>query len=82
MYIEDEEVAKEAFKVIGEYIKDNTFVENADDIVKIIKKCYTSRKEKLSSTTYNILLRVSKTLKDKRSHDYYDAEEQTKKSDE
>lgn len=79
LYIDNEDIAKRAFRVIGEYIKDNSFIESRENIIKIIKDCYSSKKEKLSSTTYNILLRVIKTLKDKRSHDYYDGDEQTKK---
>lgn len=75
LYVKDEDVAKVSFRVIGKYIKDNTFVENSEDIVNIIKKCQSSKKEKMNSTSYNIISRVAKTLKDKRSRDYYDAEE-------
>ena len=82
LYIDKKELAKEALKVIGKYLKDNTFVENSEDIIDIIKNCYDSKKEKLSSTTYDIISRVSKELKDKRSHDYYDAEEKKEEKSE
>ena len=80
LYIDNKDVAVIAFKSIGKFIKDSTFVENSEDIVNVIISCHKSKKEKLNKATNTILSRVVKELKDKRSHDYYDPEEESKKS--
>lgn len=77
----DDKVAKVALKVIGKSIlKDNTFVKNVSDIVNLINDSLSERKEIKSTVLYNLLSESIKVLKDKRAHDYYDAEEESKDS--
>lgn len=77
----DDKVAKVALKVIGKSIlKDNTFVKNVSDIVNLINDSLNERKEIKSTVLYNLLSESIKVLKDKRAHDYYDAEEESKDS--
>ena len=85
LYIDDENCAKVALKVIGEKIlKDNTFVKNADDIVDKIKEGLSGKKKKVdvSSIIYNLIKKSVDKLKDKRSHDYSDIENEMKQNEE
>ena len=81
----DKKLATVALEVIGKkLLEDNTFVKNADDIVNLIIQCLTSEKKriKLSLITYNVLSDGVNKLKDLRSHDYVNVEEDSSKKSE
>ena len=90
MFIKDGEKEKEtvsriALEVIGKkLLNDNTFVKNADQIVKHISDAATDDKHKvaISSVTYELLKKSIDKLKDLRSHDYSTiGKEQNEKSE-
>lgn len=89
MFIKDGEkekatVSRIALEVIGEkLLNDNTFVKNADQIVKHISDAADSNNHKviISSVTYELLKKSIDKLKDLRSHDYNGTEDNTKKSE-
>ena len=78
MFIKDGEkekatVSRIALEVIGKkLLNDNTFVKNADQIVKHISDAADSNNHKvaISSVTYELLKKSIDKLKDLRSHDY------------
>ena len=77
-------VSRIALEVIGEkLLNDNTFVKNADQIVKHISDAADSNNHKvaISSVTYELLKKSIDKLKDLRSHDYNGTEDNTKKSE-
>lgn len=81
----DKKLATVALEVIGKKIlEDNTFVKNADDIVNLINQCLTSEKKriKLSLITYNVLSDGVERLKELRSHDYVNTEDDSSKKSE
>ena len=89
MFIKDgkkkkETVSRIALEVIGKkLLNDNTFVKNADQIVKHISDATDSNNHKaaISSVTYELLKKSIDKLKDLRSHDYNGTEDNTKKSE-
>ena len=89
MFIKDGEkekvtVSRIALEVIGKkLLNDNTFVKNADQIVKHISDAADSNNHKvaISSVTYELLKKSIDKLKDLRSHDYNGTEDNTKKSE-
>ena len=89
MFIKDGEKEKDtvsriALEVIGKkLLNDNTFVKNADQIVKHISDAADSNNHKvaISSVTYELLKRSIDNLKKLRSHDYIGTEDNTKKSE-
>ena len=89
MFIKDGEkekasVSRIALEVIGEkLLNDNTFVKNAEQIVKHISDAADSNNHKviISSVTYELLKKSIDKLKDLRSHDYNGTEDNTKKSE-
>lgn len=90
MFIKDGEKEKEtvsriALEVIGKkLLNDNTFVKNADQIVKHISDAADSNNHKvaISSVTYELLKKSIDKLKDLRSHDYSTiGKEQNEKSE-
>lgn len=89
MFIKDGEKEKEtvsriALEVIGKkLLNDNTFVKNADQIVKHISDAADSNNHKvaISSVTYELLKKSIDKLKNLRSHDYNGTEDNTKKSE-
>ena len=89
MFIKDGEKEKEtvsriALEVIGKkLLNDNTFVKNADQIVKHISDAADNDKHKvaISSVTYELLKKSIDKLKNLRSHDYIGTEDNTKKSE-
>ena len=64
-------------------LNDNTFVKNADQIVKHISDATDSNNHKvaISSVTYELLKKSIDKLKDLRSHDYNGTEDNAKKSE-
>ena len=64
-------------------LNDNTFVKNAEQIVKHISDAADSNNHKviISSVTYELLKKSIDKLKDLRSHDYNGTEDNTKKSE-
>ena len=90
MFIKDGEkekasVSRIALEVIGEkLLNDNTFVKNAEQIVKHISDAADSNNHKviISSVTYELLKKSIDKLKDLRSHDYSTiGKEQNEKSE-
>ena len=90
MFIKDGEkekasVSRIALEVIGEkLLNDNTFVKNAEQIVKHISDAVDSNNHKvaISSVTYELLKRSIDKLKTLRSHDYSTiGQEQNEKSE-
>ena len=89
MFIKDDKKKKEtvsriALEVIGKkLLNDNTFVKNAEQIVKHISDAADSNNHKvaISSVTYELLKRSIDKLKYLRSHDYNGTEDNTKKSE-
>ena len=89
MFIKDGEkekasVSRIALEVIGEkLLNDNTFVKNAEQIVKHISDAADSNNHKvaISSVTYELLKKSIDKLKTLRSHDYNGTEDNTKKSE-
>lgn len=89
MFIKDDKKKKEtvsriALEVIGKkLLNDNTFVKNAEQIVKHIIDAADSNNHKvaISSVTYELLKRSIDKLKYLRSHDYNGTEDNTKKSE-
>lgn len=89
MFIKDgkkkkETVSRIALEVIGKkLLNDNTFVKNAEQIVKHISDAADSNNHKvaISSVTYELLKKSIDKLKDLRSHDYNGTEDNTKKSE-
>ena len=89
MFIKDGEkekatVSRIALEVIGKnLLNDNTFVKNAEQIVKHISDAADSNNHKviISSVTYELLKKSIDKLKDLRSHDYNGTEDNTKKSE-
>ena len=89
MFIKDDEkekasVSRIALEVIGKkLLNDNTFVKNAEQIVKHISDAADSNNHKvaISSVTYELLKKSIDKLKDLRSHDYNGTEDNTKKSE-
>lgn len=89
MFIKDGEKEKDtvsriALEVIGnKLLNDNTFVKNAEQIVKHISDAADSNNHKvaISSVTYELLKRSIDKLKKLRSHDYNVTEDNTKKSE-
>ena len=89
MFIKDGEKEKDtvsriALEVIGKkLLNDNTFVKNADQIVKHISDAATdaTHKVEISSVTYELLKKSIDKLKYLRSHDYNVTEDNTKKSE-
>lgn len=89
MFIKDGEkekatVSRIALEIIGEnLLNDNTFVKNAEQIVKHISDAADSNNHKviISSVTYELLKKSIDKLKDLRSHDYNGTEDNTKKSE-
>ena len=89
MFIKDGEkekvtVSRIALEVIGEkLLNDNTFVKNAEQIVKHISDAADSNNHKviISSVTYELLKRSIDKLKNLRSHDYNGTEDNAKKSE-
>ena len=89
MFIKDGEkekasVSRIALEVIGEkLLNDNTFVKNAEQIVKHISDAADSNNHKviISSVTYELLKKSIDKLKDLRSHDYNGTEDNAKKSE-
>ena len=87
MFIKDGEKEKDtvsriALEVIGKkLLNDNTFVKNADQIVKHISDAADSNNHKvaISSVTYELLKKSIDKLKNLRSHDYIGTEDNTKK---
>ena len=77
-------VSRIALEVIGKnLLNDNTFVKNAEQIVKHISDATDSNNHKviISSVTYELLKKSIDKLKDLRSHDYNGTEDNTKKSE-
>ena len=77
-------VSRIALEVIGKnLLNDNTFVKNAEQIVKHISDAADSNNHKviISSVTYELLKKSIDKLKDLRSHDYNGTEDNTKKSE-
>ena len=77
-------VSRIALEVIGKnLLNDNTFVKNAEQIVKHISDAADSNNHKviISSVTYELLKKSIDKLKDLRSHDYNVTEDNTKKSE-
>lgn len=75
-------VSRIALEVIGKnLLNDNTFVKNAEQIVKHISDAADSNNHKviISSVTYELLKKSIDKLKDLRSHDYNGTEDNTKK---
>ena len=75
-------VSRIALEVIGKkLLNDNTFVKNADQIVKHISDAADSNNHKvaISSVTYELLKKSIDKLKNLRSHDYIGTEDNTKK---
>lgn len=89
MFIKDGEKEKDtvsriALEVIGKkLLNDNTFVKNAEQIVKHISDAADSNNHKvaISSVTYELLKRSIDKLKNLRSHDYIGTEDNIKKSE-
>ena len=89
MFIKDGEKEKDtvsriALEVIGKnLLNDNTFVKNAEQIVKHISDAADSNNHKvaISSVTYELLKKSIDKLKNLRSHDYNGTEDNTKKSE-
>ena len=89
MFIKDGEkekasVSRIALEVIGKkLLNDNTFVKNAEQIVKHISDAADSNNHKvaISSVTYELLKKSIDKLKYLRSHDYNVTEDNTKKSE-
>lgn len=89
MFIKDGEkekvvISKIALEVIGEkLLNDNTFIKNADLIVKHISDAAidVTHKVEISSVTYELLKKSIDKLKYLRSHDYNITEDNTKKSE-
>ena len=89
MFIKDGEKEKEtvsriALEVIGKkLLNDNTFVKNAEQIVKHISDAATdaTHKVEISAVTYELLKNSIDKLKYLRSHDYNITEDNTKKSE-
>ena len=89
MFIKDgkkkkETVSRIALEVIGKkLLNDNTFVKNAEQIVKHISDAATdaTHKVEISSVTYELLKKSIDKLKYLRSHDYNVTEDNTKKSE-
>ena len=89
MFIKDDKKKKEtvsriALEVIGKkLLNDNTFVKNAEQIVKHISDAATdaTHKVEISSVTYELLKKSIDKLKYLRSHDYNVTEDNTKKSE-
>lgn len=80
---DNEDVAVAALKAIGKKVlKDNTFVKNSKYIVGRIKKCLDKKKVGISVMSSILLANSIKTLKELRSHDYVQVENDTKKSEE
>lgn len=77
-------VSRIALEVIGKnLLNDNTFVKNAEQIVKHISDAATDATHKvaISSVTYELLKKSIDKLKDLRSHDYNGTEDNIKKSE-
>ena len=75
-------VSRIALEVIGKkLLNDNTFVKNAEQIVKHISDAADSNNHKviISSVTYELLKKSIDKLKNLRSHDYIGTEDNTKK---
>ena len=89
MFIKDgkkkkETVSRIALEVIGKkLLNDNTFVKNAEQIVKHISDATTdaTHKVEISSVTYELLKKSIDKLKVLRSNDYNSTEDNTKKSE-
>ena len=89
MFIKDgkkkkETVSRIALEVIGKkLLNDNTFVKNAEQIVKHISDAATdaTHKVEISSVTYELLKKSIDKLKVLRSNDYNSTEDNTKKSE-
>ena len=89
MFIKDgkkkkETVSRIALEVIGKkLLNDNTFVKNAEQIVKHISDATTdaTHKVEISSVTYELLKKSIDKLKVLRSNDYNGTEDNTKKSE-
>ena len=89
MFIKDgkkkkETVSRIALEVIGKkLLNDNTFVKNAEQIVKHISDAATdaTHKVEISSVTYELLKKSIDKLKVLRSNDYNGTEDNTKKSE-
>lgn len=89
MFIKDDKKKKEtvsriALEVIGKkLLNDNTFVKNAEQIVKHISDAATdaTHKVEISSVTYELLKKSIDKLKYLRSNDYNSTEDNTKKSE-
>ena len=89
MFIKDgkkkkETVSRIALEVIGKkLLNDNTFVKNAEQIVKHISDAATdaTHKVEISSVTYELLKKSIDKLKYLRSNDYNITEDNTKKSE-
>ena len=89
MFIKDgkkkkETVSRIALEVIGKkLLNDNTFVKNAEQIVKHISDAATdaTHKVEISSVTYELLKKSIDKLKYLRSNDYNSTEDNTKKSE-
>ena len=90
MFIKDDKKKKEtvsriALEVIGKkLLNDNTFIKNADLIVKHIRDAATATAHKvsISAVTYELLKKSIDKLKVLRSNDYNGTEDNTKKSEE
>ena len=77
-------VSRIALEVIGKnLLNDNTFVKNAEQIVKHISDAATdaTHKVEISSVTYELLKKSIDKLKVLRSNDYNGTEDNTKKSE-
>lgn len=77
-------ISKVALEVIGKkLLNDNTFVKNAEQIVKHISDAATdaTHKVEISSVTYELLKKSIDKLKVLRSNDYNGTEDNTKKSE-
>ena len=89
MFIKDgkkkkETVSRIALEIIGKkLLNDNTFVKNAEQIVKHISDAATdaTHKVEISSVTYELLKKSIDKLKGLRSNDYNSTEDNTKKSE-
>lgn len=85
LYINNKEIAILTLQLIGSnLLKNKTFVKNSDNIVNSIISGLENdkrRKIKIPHLTYNILIDSINILKNKRSHEYVNYEEQSKKSE-
>lgn len=80
---DNEDVAVAALKAIGKKVlKDNTFVKNSKYIVGRIKKCLDKKKVGISVMSSILLAKSINNLRELRSHDYIQVENDTKKSEE